>query len=468
MATIYVKKDGSGNATTIQQGIQLSQVGDVVEIEAGTFNENIDLWKGVTLKGAGKSQTIITGLTRSAITARTFTWSLGSATLNVSAGGDLSAYEVGRIVTATGIPTNTRIVSKTSTSLVISANTTQAATTARAVAMGLQNDATMRVRGTNGIIRDMKVVGFDHSNPASEYAALYFKNTGLGSVAANNWEMFNCEVVANGEYALLTDFAAGVGNLNIHDCKFSGKTFMGNNPATGNQFSVWNVPRQLVAVQSANTGVNKFMNNEIIGVTGGLTIDGISSFNTAVTFDPANSIVSGNIINGTHGYGYALRVRGAGSVVENNKNFSLQGNSNAGFLIGPTGSQVSGLSIGSNLSIEATLVSSSQSVAGQPVVVSVEKTQLKSLPKVTSSLEFSDDSSWKLVTCVFKKTGSSKRLVSSSRNLDNPKSVKLKSGMVSGDEFQLHRIIISKPDRSSLVLKREEIDNAESFDFILK
>lgn len=468
MATIYVKKDGSGNATTIQQGIQLAQVGDVVEIEAGTFDENVDLWKGITLKGAGKSQTIITGLTRSAITARTFTWSLGSTTLNVAAGADISAYEVGRIVTASGIPANSRIVSKTSTTLVISAATTQATTTARSVAMGLQNDATVRVRGANGVIRDIKVVGFDHPNPATEYATIYLRNTGLGSAAAYGWEIFNCEFVANGEYALLTDFAAGVGNLDIHDCKFSGKTFMGNNPATGNQFSVWNVPRQLVTVQGANTGVNKFMNNEIMGVTGGLTVDGVASFNTAVTFDPANSIVSGNIVNGTHGYGYALRVRGVGSVVENNKNFSLQGNSNSGYLIGPTGSQVIGLSIGSNLSIEAVLVSSSQSVAGQPVVVSVEKTQLKSLPKVTASPEFSNDSSWNLVTCVFKKTGSSKRLVSASRDLANPKSMKLRPGMVSGDEFQLHRIIISKPDRSFLVLKREEIENAESFDFILK
>jgi hypothetical protein len=33
MATIYVKKDGSGNALTIQQSIQLAQPGDVVEID---------------------------------------------------------------------------------------------------------------------------------------------------------------------------------------------------------------------------------------------------------------------------------------------------------------------------------------------------------------------------------------------------------------------------------------------------
>lgn len=467
MATIYVKKDGSGNATTIQHGIQLAQVGDVVEVEAGTFDENIDLWKGITLKGAGIDQTIITGALRSVPASKSFTWALGDTLLTVSS-GDTSGYEVGWLVSATGIPANARIASKTSTTLTISDVTTQAAATARAVNLAFVNDAAIAVRGGNGVIRDMKVIGFDSPNAAIEFSALYFKNAAYGSSAANGWEIFNCEFVANGDLAILSEYVSAIGNLNFHNNIISGKTFMGANPARGNQFSVWNVPRQLVTVQGANTGVNKFMNNEIIGVTGGLAVGGVASFNTAVTFDPANSIVSGNIINGTHGYGYALRVRGVGSVVENNKNFSLQGNSNSGYLIGPTGSQVIGLSIGSNLSIEAVLVSSSQSVAGQPVVVSVEKTQLKSLPKVTASPEFSNDSSWNLVTCVFKKTGSSKRLVSASRDLANPKSMKLRPGMVSGDEFQLHRIIISKPDRSFLVLKREEIENAESFDFILK
>lgn len=467
MAIINVKKDGSGDALTIQQGIQLAQVGDTVQIEAGTFDENVDLWKGITLKGAGIGSTIITGANRTAITAKTFTWALGATTLNISS-GDTSDYQVGRIVTATGIPTNTRLVSKTSTTLTISAATTQAATTARAVAMSLQNDATIRVRGTTGIISDMKIVGFDNPNPAIEYAGIYFRNTGLGSAAANGWEMFNCEVEAAGEYALLTDAASGVGNLNIHDCKFSGKTFVGANPASGNQFSVFNVPRQLITVQSANTGTNKFMNNEVVGITGGLDINGVASFNTAVTFDPANSIVSGNLINGTHGYGYALRVRGAGSVVENNTNYSLSGNANAGFLIGPTGSQSIGLNVGSNISVQALLVSNSQSAAGQPVTVSVEKNQLKTIPKVVASSEFSDDSSWELVSCIFKKVGSSARLVSASRNLAVSKNMKLKSGMVSGDQFELHKIIISKADRTLLVMKRSDIEDAESYDFVLK
>jgi hypothetical protein len=467
MAIIYVKKDGSGDALTIQQGIQLADLGDIVEVEAGTFDENIDLWKGVILKGAGIGSTIVTGALRSAITARTFTWTLGSTVLNVAAGADISAYEVGRIITATGIPANARIVSKTSSTLTISAATTQAAATARVVAMALQNDATMRVRGGTGVIRDMKIAGFDHPNPATEYAAIYFRNTGLGSNPANGWEMFNVECEANGEYGLLTDFGAGVGNLNIHDCKFSGKTFVGSNPASGNQFSVWNVPRQLVTVQGVNTGVNKFMNNEIVGITGGLTILGVASFNTAVTFDPANSIVSGNIINGTFGYGYALRVRGSGLTLENNTNYSFPGNENAGYLIGPTGSQVSGMTVGTNSSITAELISVEQTAGESFVSFEMSKEVLKQNSAVSSHPTFSDEANWNMVSYVFKHDSSSRRLVGSFKDFSSTKKSKLKVNMEAGDRFELHKIILATSPRDLLVLKRSQISGASGFDFDL-
>ena len=468
MATLYVKKDGSGDAVTIQQAIQMAQIGDTVEVEAGTFNENVDLWKGITLKGAGQTQTIITGAIRSAITARTFTWTAGSVTLTASAGSDLSAYEVGRIVTASGIPTNTRIVAKTSNTLVISAATTTTTGTARSVAMGLQNDASIRVRGTTGVIRDIKVLGFDVSNPAVEYAAIYFRNTGLGAAAANGWEMFNCELEAVGECALLTDAASGVGNLNIHDCKFTGKTFTGANPASGNQLSVPNVPRQLVAVQNVNTGTNYFVNNQVMGVTGGLTVDGIASFNTAVTFEPANSVITGNVINGTHGYGYALRVRNSTSTVENNVNYSIPPNTNAGYLIGATGAQVSGLTVGTNTSVDQTMVTVSQPIGAHgPVIVEMSKELVKDIAKVAASAVFSDEANWHLVAFIYKKQGSSQRLVSAFRDFDAEKQMKLKAGMMTGDVFELHKIIISKADRTLIVVKRSEVEGASSYDFTL-
>lgn len=465
MATLFVKKDGSGDAVTIQQAIQIAQVGDVVEIEAGIFDENIDLWKGVTLKGAGQSQTTITGAIRSAISSRTFTWSTGSTTLTASAGSDLSAYQVGRIVSASGIPTNTRIVEKTSNTLKISNATTTAATTARAVSMALQNEASIRVRGTAGVIRDMKVVGFDDPNPAVEFAAIFFRTAGLGSVAANGWEVFNCEVQANGEYALLSESNAAVGNLNIHDCKFTGKTFSGANPASGNQFSVPNVPRQLVVIQSVNTGSNRFVNNRVMGITGGLTSTGVASFNTAVTFEPANSVVTGNVIDGVHGYGYGLRVRNSTSTVENNVNYSIPPNTNSGYLIGATGQQVSGLTVGTNISIDRKMVTASQPAAGQPVTIGMSKQLTKDITKVSSDAVFSNEANWHLVTFVYKKQGSSQRLVSAFKNFDAEKQMKLKAGMAAGDVFELHKIVISKVDRTLLVVKRSEIEDASSYDF---
>jgi len=467
MATFNVRKDGSGTHTTIQAAIQAASAGDIVDIEAGTFDENVDLWKGVTLQGAGISSTIIIGATRSAITSKTFTWALASTTLNISAGNNTDQYEVGRIVTATGIPANARIVSKTSTSLTISAATTQAASTARSVVMALQNDASIRVRGGSGVIKNMKVVGFDNPNPATEYATIYFRNTGLGSSAANGWEVFNCEFEAAGEYAILTDFAAGVSNLDIHDCKITGKTFVGSNPASGNQFSVFNVPRQLVAIQSANTGTIKFQNNEIKGVTGGMTSGGVASFNTAVTVDPVNAIVSGNTINGTHGYGYALRCRGAGASISNNVNYSLPSNSNAGFLIGPTGAQFSGLDVGTNTSIVKGLVASSQASGVTSVTFEMNKDLVKENSKVSSDPVFSQESNWKLVNFVYKHTDSSRRLVSSFKSFGSSKKSKLKVNMKAGDNFELHKIIISKADKSFLVLKRDEISGASDFDFVL-
>lgn len=519
MATLYVKKDGSGDALTIQQGIQLAQAGDIVDIEAGTFDENVDLYKGITLKGAGINSTVITGAVRTAITSRTFTWALGATTLTISS-GDTSEYQVGRIVTATGIPTNTRLVSKTPTTLTISAATTQAATTARAVAMSLQNDASVRVRGGVGVIKDLKVIGFDHPNPAVEYAAIYFRNAGLGSLAANGWEVFNCEFEANGEYALLTDASASVGNLNIHDCKFTGKTFVGANPAIGNQFSVWNVPRQLVTIQNVNVGANLFVNNEITGVTGGKTIDNLDSYNTAVTIDPIGAVITGNTFNGNFGTGYCLRARGLNSVVSNNQN-TVSEFPNAGYYIlpnhtlgvlmsvgtmvfnssrywvciqehtsasnnAPTG--VDGLSfwseititevnasasygvgeqeIGSNSSLSEVLITFSQASSGSPIQLSVSKELIKSIPSVSSDPVFSLESNWNLVGVVYKKD--SKRMTSGFKGtFEETNEMKLKLG-VSGELFTLHKIIISKADRTLKVINRSEISGASSFDITLK
>lgn len=518
MAILYVKKDGSGNSTTIQGAIALAQAGDTVEVEAGTFDENIDLYKGIILKGAGLGSTIVTGLTRSAITSKTFTWTLGATVLNISAGNNTDAYEVGRIVTATGIPANARILSKTSSSLTISAATTQAATTARAVAMALQNDATIRVRGTNGVIRGIKFVGFDNPNPSTEYSAIYLRNIGLGSAAANGWEIFENEFVADGEYAILTDYASGVANLNFHDNVISGKTFKGDNPATGNQFSVWNVPRQLITIQGVNVNVT-FQNNEITGITGGLTVDGVPSYNTAVTIDPVGALISGNTINTVSGTGFGLRARGLNAVVQGNYNIGstaglyILPNHSVGVSVSvgtmvlssskyyictqahtssatnaPTGvdgalywseitleqvnaSGVYGIAlqvIGSNSNVIAVLLTLDQASAGSPVSLSFDKAILKQISKVSSSAYFSQEANWRMVACIFKHDSSAKRLTAGFKDFEASKDMKLKSGMSSGQSYELIRMIVSDSSRQLLSVERSEIEGASDFDFVLK
>jgi hypothetical protein len=464
MATYYVRKNGSGTHTTIQSAIYDAVTGDIIDVGPGTFEENVDLYKGVTLKGAGKDSTIVVGSIKNNVVI-SGTWALASTTLNFPSG--TVGFEKGRIITGTGIPANARIASVSSNFITISAATTSARTALTAATMAQQNDATIRVRGSGAVIRDIKFVGYDHPNPATEYAAVYFKNTGNGTNFAQNFEMYDCHVEANGEYAILADSGASVGNGTVRNCLITGKTFVGNNPASGNQFSVWNVPRQLVVFQSVNLPI-VFKDNIVQGTTGGLTTGGVASFNTAVTVDANNSTVTGNFIDGTHGYGYALRVRGSGSVVSNNINKAPSSRSNVGFLIGPTGSQSSGLNIGTNITQVKMMVNPLQELAGSPIKNSIDKNDIKALPKIATSPSFSDENNWELVICVYKHKNGSKRFVSAFRDFSSEKESKLKSNMLSGEEYQLHKLIISKQDRSMLVLKREEIENASSYDFILK
>jgi hypothetical protein len=143
-------------------------------------------------------------------------------------------------------------------------------------------------------------------------------------------------------------------------------------------------------------------------------------------------------------------------------------NGNAGYLIGPTGSQVSGMNIGTNISVEGALVTPVQANSGDPIAMSMEPALVKSISSVASDPVFSDESNWNLVSYVWKHVGSSKRIVSSFKDFSVEKSISLKAGMNPGDEYKLVKIIISKSDRTLKVIKRAAIPNASSFDLILK
>ena len=81
---------------------------------------------------------------------------------------------------------------------------------------------------------------------------------------------------------------------------------------------------------------------------------------------------------------------------------------------------------------------------------------------------FSNEANWALVVCVYKHKDSSKRLVSAFKDVSAPRQMQLRPNMQAGEEYQLHKMIITKADRSMLVLKRSEIQNASSYDFTLK
>lgn len=530
MATYYVKKDGSGTHSTIMGAMAVSQSGDIIEVGPGTFNENIDFYKdGITVNGSGKDQTFVVGEVQAAV-AKTGNLTLGSPVVSVPAG--TSGLRPGLIISGTGISTNTRIVSVSATSFTMSSNATATRTNSAVSMSGIDSAIRLRglnnkvknlkvtaipgraskavdqgaiyIRaaglgasgGSNYTIENCHVVAngdsaimTDSSGPGggTVKGCLIEGQTFVGSQPAQVHGFSTLAVSVNILTSTtiqipsenLVDVAVGspilaVANLVASSTTVSAingnvltlnKALLGGVGTTQSitftniQFNVANVARQLCVFQANNTAPVTFTNNTVKGLTGG----GIS-YNTAVTVDPANSVVTGNYFDGEFGGGYALRVRGAGATVENNTNKSMPAKPNAGYLIGV----VVAMNIGTNTSITKALLNNSQASAGQPIVNSIDKGTLKTVSKVASDPVFSNESNWKVIGVVYKHDGSAKRLTQGFRNFDAEKSMKLKPGMVSGEKYELKRMIIRKSDRTMMIVERSDIDNASSFDFILK
>jgi hypothetical protein len=230
MATIYVKKDGSGNALTIQEGILLAQSGDTVEIEAALFEENVDMYKsGITLQGAGKNSTEIRGIQEISV-SKTATWVVGSTTLSVP--GGTSGLMVGRFLSsASGLAASTRITSVSPTSITISAATT-AARTNQAVVMPAVPSAVV-VRGANHKVKDLKITAPQalESRCLADNAAIFFRTAGNGEVPASGYTLEDCIIEARGESAIMTDASNFVGGGIIRRNTIQGQTFVGASAA---------------------------------------------------------------------------------------------------------------------------------------------------------------------------------------------------------------------------------------------
>lgn len=205
--------------------------------------------------------------------------------------------------------------------------------------------------GVNSVTIDgFKVVGFDGS-PGIETAAIYLQGAHNGITITNN------NVVANGDAGLMCEGGPVVTNVLVDHNEFSGKTFVGTNPA-GNgfaaQFSLVDVPRQLV-VLSHNTGAGvpsgvsnvTFTNNLISGTAGGISVTDDTGApaaphaqgNTLVTIDAQNSTISGNDFTGfTNRFATQLRVREENTDVTGNS-FSNNAGGNLGVYVETDGDQ---------------------------------------------------------------------------------------------------------------------------------
>ena len=187
------------------------------------------------------------------------------------------------------------------------------------------DDVSIGTDGTDGFT----MIGFDKGNPAVEQSVVYLLKDASGD-PTENFHLIGNELQANGEAALLSDWNAPIIDAVIDGNIFSGQTFIGTEPATGNQFIVDNVARQLIAFgQGSDPATNladgiEFTDNQITGTAGGT-----SAGANLVTIDAANSIISGNTFTGyTNGGAVALRTRGPNtSIVDNILDHTSGGNS---------------------------------------------------------------------------------------------------------------------------------------------
>ncbi|MBX3576469.1 MAG: cadherin domain-containing protein [Rhizobiaceae bacterium] len=168
--------------------------------------------------------------------------------------------------------------------------------------------------GINGVtISGFHVVGINNASAGIESAAIYLQGAHSGLQILDN------EIEANGDAGLLSEFNQPITNTLISGNEFSGKTFDGPQPAGdgfGSQFTLANVPRQLVALGTNNGSVPgessgiTFTNNDITGTAGGINAGGNPQGNSLVTIDARDSTISGNDFTGkTVGTGHQLRVR---------------------------------------------------------------------------------------------------------------------------------------------------------------
>jgi len=519
--------------------------GDTIDIGAGTFTESIEVFKNnLTFVGASKETTIIQGIPYAAVqTVSVCSWTSGNNYFTLSGTAALPAFTVGMSISdsvnATNSPSGAQITSIDVANRKIYINKNFTTTLSSRIMKHWGKVAAIELRASGFTMSKIKVMDDSASSAAVELSAIFIgasiANQGASKVSGTSSTGFNisdCEFVAVGDYAMLSESSVLVGSGTVTNCLFSGKTFSGVNSVAG-------AVRQGVVFQNANLPIN-FTNNTLDMVCGGLTTAGVYSGNQVATIDAYGSVVTGNsfkgrAINPSGAYfnltSLALRMRGGNATVSNNSIKGSGGFTTYGYLILPTFTNLSGKTIpvdevvtnssryfkctqahlyaadktpvsgaswasywteltgdasqvnalliangkanyqansGTNITITRLLIAVAQAAANSFINSEMGKDVLKSISKVSSDAVFSNEANWKLVSYIFKHNSSSRRLVSSfESNFESSKKTKLKTNMKIGDGFQLHKIIISKPGRTLLVISRSEIADVSGFDFSL-
>ena len=169
-----------------------------------------------------------------------------------------------------------------------------------------------------------KIVGFDGTNPALEYGAIYLQGAHANITIQGN------ELEANGELALASEYGSAINGMLIDGNIFSGATFddtAGLPEFTtfgSSQFTIGNVPRPLVYFGNTNKTDIVFSNNEVTALAGGVDPSGDYRGQTLVVIDGAGNTATGNTFDGENsGPGNidgapSLRMNGAGHTITDN------------------------------------------------------------------------------------------------------------------------------------------------------
>jgi|GEM_PF-1060635 len=171
--------------------------------------------------------------------------------------------------------------------------------------VGALGTVTLAAGSSNTTLSGFTINGIENGNPGSETAAVYLQQTNTGSRITNN------RILAAGDLGLVSEWGYAITGLVVDGNIIGGKTYVGAAPATGDQFTVPNVSRQLVALGGGGVGGGISFTNNVV--------NGDSGLNTGVTIDAAGSTITGNsFATTTGGFGAMLRVRGAGATIAGN------------------------------------------------------------------------------------------------------------------------------------------------------